>query len=208
MFIYKYITLNLLFLVFCIPIVTIPAAMAGLFAVSRKIVYEDEPAIFSVFWMGFRQNLKQSSIVGLAILVLLVLFTIDFRVVHMAFGGVFMIAWDVLMLIAIATFIHVYPLMVHMNLTTRQLVLNALKLTMVKPLLTLCNIVLLLGFIYLSSIIPILFFTFFFSISATMTFWLVDKKYRVIGVSSAEEPETDEQHDGQVTWDSQVDSHS
>jgi hypothetical protein len=46
--------LNLLFLIFCIPIVTIPAALAGVTSILMKWT-RDEPVIF---WEDFFQNSK------------------------------------------------------------------------------------------------------------------------------------------------------
>jgi uncharacterized membrane protein YesL len=46
--IYRFLALNVLFLVVCIGIVTIPPALAGLFVVARKIVQERGRASFFV----------------------------------------------------------------------------------------------------------------------------------------------------------------
>lgn len=77
---WKLIQLNVLFLVFCIPIVTIGPAMAGLTYVLRNMVNEQPVFLFSDLWDAFKLNWKQSFIYSVLVLVcgVLVLFSADF----------------------------------------------------------------------------------------------------------------------------------
>ncbi|GMA61093.1 DUF624 domain-containing protein [Alicyclobacillus fastidiosus] len=189
--IYKYLTLNVLFLAFCIPVVTIPAATAGLFAVARKIVYEKEPFILREFMRGFRKNFKQSLIVGLVTLIVAVFLWMDYRATHLVLGGLLMCVWAVAMFIVLAIFVNVYPLMVHMHLTIKHILLNSVKISMIKPFLSISIVVLTLGFLFLAYIIPILFFTFFFSVLSTTIYYLVNKKFEVLEIASARDARED-----------------
>ena len=69
----KMICLNLLTFVFCIPIVTIGPALAGMTRVLKSYTLEKNAFIFHDFIKGFKQNLKQSIPVGL----LDILFTVS-----------------------------------------------------------------------------------------------------------------------------------
>ena len=59
------IQLNLLFLLFCLPIVTIGPAMAGFTHVLRSYANEQPVFMFSDFWENFKSNFKQSFVLGL-----------------------------------------------------------------------------------------------------------------------------------------------
>lgn len=183
MVIYKYLVLNLLFLLFCIPIVTIPASVAGLFNVARKYVYDSDPSIAKEFVNGFRQNFKQSSVVGLVLFVAGIFLFLDYRASLMAFGGLFMTLWTVLTFVALCIAVHVFPLMVHMNLKVTQILLNAVKLAMFRPLLSLLTVVFIFAGLCLAYIIPVLFFTCIFSTLATGIYALVNQKFKRLDIA-------------------------
>lgn len=54
---WKLVTLNLLFLAFCIPIVTIPAALCGMNRVLIKLWREGNCFLWDDFWVEFKANL-------------------------------------------------------------------------------------------------------------------------------------------------------
>lgn len=62
---WRLIKLNLLTFVFCIPVVTIGPALAGMTRVLRKFALDRNSFIFHDFWKGFSENWKQSIPVGL-----------------------------------------------------------------------------------------------------------------------------------------------
>ncbi len=53
---WKLVTLNLLFLAFCIPVVTIPAAFCGMNRVLVKLYREGNCFLWAEFWKEFRAN--------------------------------------------------------------------------------------------------------------------------------------------------------
>lgn len=70
---WRLIKLNLLTFLFCIPIVTIGPALAGMTKVLRNYTLDKSAFIFHEFWKGFSQNWKQSLPIGL----LDILFTVS-----------------------------------------------------------------------------------------------------------------------------------
>ena len=64
------IKLNFLFLLFSIPIITIPASFAALTNVSMKIARQQHVFVFSDFKESFKKNWKQSSLLGIFFLIL------------------------------------------------------------------------------------------------------------------------------------------
>ena len=55
------ILLNLCFLISCIPVITIGAALTALFSVALKMVRNEEGAVVGSYWDSWRANLKQGA---------------------------------------------------------------------------------------------------------------------------------------------------
>lgn len=183
--VYRYLALNVVFLVFCIPVITIPAALAGLFSVSRKFVYSEDPSIFRTFLDGFKENFRQSLAFGLFLLIAGALLWFDYSLARTYDSGLLMCIWAIALFASISLTVHLCSLLVHMELSVKDLFSNALKISLIKPFVTVFIIVVILAFSYVSFIVPILFFTFFFSVSATITYRLINIKFAVIGVSKS-----------------------
>lgn len=62
------IILNLLFILFSIPIVTIGASATALYTVMLKLVKNEEAYILRGFWDAFKSNIKQSTILWVIVL--------------------------------------------------------------------------------------------------------------------------------------------
>lgn len=71
---WKFFQINLIFFLFCIPIVTFGPALAAMTQVMRKFVIGEPIFIFDEFKTAFRKNWKQSLPIGLVDLGLIVLF--------------------------------------------------------------------------------------------------------------------------------------
>ena len=63
------IILNLLCILCCLPIVTAGASITAMFYVTLKMVRNEEAYIAKSFFKSFKQNLKQSIIINLIMLV-------------------------------------------------------------------------------------------------------------------------------------------
>jgi len=68
---WKMIQLNLIFILFCIPVVTIGPAIAGMTYVLRNFATESPVFLFSDFWDAFKNNFKQSFVYGLLCLLVI-----------------------------------------------------------------------------------------------------------------------------------------
>lgn len=78
--------LNIIFLVTCIPIVTIGAAWTSLYYVTLKMVRNEESYIVRSYFKSFKENFKQSTLMWLVILVLIVLLFFDYRIINVMGG--------------------------------------------------------------------------------------------------------------------------
>lgn len=68
---WKILELNVLYVIFCIPIVTIGPATAGITKVLRNFSIERHAYVWGDFWDSFKKNFKQSFFVGIADIILL-----------------------------------------------------------------------------------------------------------------------------------------
>ena len=76
-----FVILNLLCVLFSLPIVTAGAAMTAKYYMSMKIVREEEPAVWAAFWKSFRDNFKQATAIWLPLLAILLVLAWDWYAV-------------------------------------------------------------------------------------------------------------------------------
>lgn len=74
--------LNALFLITCIPIVTIGAAWTSLSYMTMKMVRNEESYIVRGYFKSFKENFKQSTIMWLIALVFGAILFLDFRILN------------------------------------------------------------------------------------------------------------------------------
>lgn len=124
------ILLNLLYILFCLPIVTIGPATAALTKVLRNYAREEHSFIWADFWSTFKQNFWTGFFVGLIDIVAVVVLWIDFASYWnmRASSALVTISLAVIMLSAtILLFMnyYIYVMMVTFKLTFKQLIKNA-----------------------------------------------------------------------------------
>lgn len=126
--------LNLLYLVFCIPIVTFGPATAALIKVTRNYSQERSCFMFHEFWKTFKSSFKQSFIVGIVDIILavwavyMVVFYYNFSLYY-DIGKVLLVVSISLMLIIFLMHYYIYLLIVSTNLKLKQIIKNAFLLT-------------------------------------------------------------------------------
>lgn len=74
--------LNLLFIVFSIPIVTIGASFSAAYYMGFKMVKNEETYIVRGFWKAFKENFKQGTIIWLGILLVVAILGLDYRIMY------------------------------------------------------------------------------------------------------------------------------
>ena len=72
--------LNVVFLICCIPIVTIGASCTAMYYVTLKMARNEESYIIKGFFKSFKENFKQSTIIWLIMLVAGIILLMDFRI--------------------------------------------------------------------------------------------------------------------------------
>jgi uncharacterized membrane protein YesL len=181
--IYQLAMLNLLFLVCCIPIITIYPAAAALFGVVREWVNKKDPALFFTFKRIFRENLKQSFTAGIYITIVILVLIGDYYILTLLntsfnlliLSGVIFVSFFFLVSV-----IYVFPLMVNSHYSFKQLLSNSFKFGFYKIYLTILNALFILGWLLVSLCFSFLFVFYFFSISALITYWVANVKLKKI----------------------------
>ena len=131
---------NLMFVLFSFPLVTLGAAWAALDFVMLKTLRGDgEVNPFVQFWIGFRDNFRQATLVWLAALLIAALAVVDVRfLLHMGGGMVnFRYAIYAVLLLLLIELIYLFPLMAAFSNKLSVLLRGAFAFAFRKPLKTL-----------------------------------------------------------------------
>ena len=122
------IILNLLCIVCCIPIVTAGASITAMFYVTLKMVRNEEAYIVRSFFKSFKENLRQSLVINLIMLVAAFLLFMDVRIVNQMEGtlhNVLLVLFTALGLFYIMIFIYIYPILAKFYNSIRNTFINA-----------------------------------------------------------------------------------
>jgi uncharacterized membrane protein YesL len=124
------IIVNALYLVCCVPIVTIGAATAALHKVAQAIVYDTDNGIFKTFFRAFRENFKKGTLLWLLLLgcaaVLAVLFYLMVLVENTILRMVALIMFCVLFFLVYIAAIYAFPLTAYFENTISATIRNAI----------------------------------------------------------------------------------
>ena len=158
------IILNFLFMICCIPVVTAGAAYAALCKVCMDMVYEQEAGIVKGFFLAFKENFKQATLVWVAELIVLVSLVCDGLLVISYFPGskAMLILLGVLAFLVLCICTHMIPLLIRYRNTLRQHLSNAMVLAVIRLPRTVLMV--------LISALPLIVFL-LSAVTATTVFW-------------------------------------
>ncbi len=130
------IIVNVLYLICCVPIVTIGAATAALHKVAQAIVYDTDNGIVKTFFRAFRDNFKQATALWLMMAVFAAAMGCNYLLIsgfvagtlETVLKGVLVVAGGLVLVMAS----YMFPMMVRYTNTIRELAVNALILAVVK----------------------------------------------------------------------------
>ena len=107
-----FLVLNLIFLVTCIPIITIGPALSALYSVTLKMVKNEDSYILKRYLSAFKENFKISFLAGLLILASIILFAFDYRIMTTmgdSMGTIFPIIFLALIFICLVISMYLFP---------------------------------------------------------------------------------------------------
>ena len=123
--------LNILFLLCCIPIITIGASATALYSMTMKMVKNEEPSIIRGFFSAFKENFKQSLPITLLMIFIFSLVLADLYILGksksssatiMSGGGI------AILLLVVAVAGYAFPLLAKFENTVKNTILNAGKI--------------------------------------------------------------------------------
>lgn len=147
--------LNLLWLLCCIPIITMGASTTALYYSTLKIVRNEDASIIRMFFHSFRKNLKQGIFLNLIFLAMGLFLFIDIRICFLLNPPVNRVLLGVFLLLALGylTLIsYSFPMLAQFDNSLRNLLKNALLMGFSHLPFTIIIILL--------NLFPVLFFIF------------------------------------------------
>lgn len=140
----QYIALNVIFIICCIPIVTIGPALAALYQVIMRETRGEYGYLIRKYFQHFKEMFLQSFLTSLSlgIIVLLLLFNVGFWNAMEGILANIIIVLVYIMLLAVAcTFIYVFPLMARFKNNFLQTIKNAFYIALTNLVATLILVV-------------------------------------------------------------------
>ena len=128
-----YMLLNLLFIVCCIPVVTIGASITALhYVIFKEVFDQEEPGIFKTFFKAFGQNFKQATAIWLGVLAVAAIIALDVKI--LTADGAHLTGWflALIIVVAIAVFViamYSLALTARFENTMRQTIKNAMLMS-------------------------------------------------------------------------------
>ena len=123
--------LNILWLICCIPVVTIGASTSAMYSVTLKMVRREEPYIVRGFFDAFRENFKQSTIVWIGMMAAGCLLYFDlYALGHAGTAGMRLVSIPVFigMFLVIAVGCYIFSMIAYFKTGTAEAVKNAIRL--------------------------------------------------------------------------------
>lgn len=207
--------LNLVYFLFCIPIVTFGPATAALTAMMRNIYLERPQFIFYDFWRLFKKNFKQSFVIGLVDIAAIALFIFTNR--YFAGSPELDTASKIVYILAIAAQVlflmmnfYIYPQIAALNMKMSGILKNSLLLVFVNvggELITLAfiasyvTLIVLFGVfvLILTPLLPAAWIVFLsvFCCYPAIQKYVINPYYERIGEHNPELPDEDDDDDGE-----------
>ncbi len=173
--------LNILYIICCIPIVTIGASTSALYYVTMKMVADEEGYITKSFFKSFKENFKQATVIWLIILLAGTIFFMDFRILNAMEGTLDKVVYVLICAVAILFLfmtIYIFPLLAKFENTIKNSMKNAFLISIRHfPYTILLVIGVIAPFIliyFVTALLPILFLG-IFSLIAFYTSYIYRK---------------------------------
>ena len=120
--------LNIVFLICCLPVVTIGASLTALHYVTLKMVRNEESYIVKSFFKSFKQNFKQATIINLIMLLFGGLLYLDLNIINNMSGSmasVLHVLFITFGIVYFVIFLYLYPVLAKFYNTIKHTFRNA-----------------------------------------------------------------------------------
>ncbi len=139
--------LSIIFLVFCIPIVTIGPACTALYYATVKVIRRERGYVFREFLRSFKLNFKKGAIVGVLLTIVYIILGFDLWAAYKALDGTTLRfamfgVYLAITILALGFSTYVYPVLSRFDVTLRQLIKTVLIISLKHLPSTICMIIL------------------------------------------------------------------
>lgn len=139
--------LSIIFLIFCIPIVTIGPACTALYYATVKVIRRERGYVFREFLRSFKLNFKKGAIVGVLLTIVYIILGFDLWAAYKALDGTTLRfamfgVYLAITILALGFSIYVYPVLSRFDVTLRQLIKTVLIISLKHLPSTICMIIL------------------------------------------------------------------
>ena len=128
--------LNLLWVIFSIPLFTIGASTTALYTVMLKIVKNEEGYIFKGFLVAFKDNFKQATLLWLPLSAVGIILIINFQLVQQFESNIiqtaFFIIFTLMSILLVFLLMYIFPLIARYENTFKQSIQNALLISVAR----------------------------------------------------------------------------
>lgn len=158
--IYDLLFLSVLWLIFCIPIITMGPATTAMYYAVVKVIRRERGYLFREFFKSFKQNFKKGSIIGTLVMVILVILAFDLLSAYKMMtaeynrGTIFMGIYIGITCITISFAIYVFPILSRFEMTLKQLIKTTIFMSVRHLLSTVIMVV-----IFVVSLVLTVYFT-------------------------------------------------
>lgn len=145
--------LNIVFIICCLPVVTVGAALTGLNYVTLKMAEDEEGYIVKGFFKSFRQNFRQATVMWIIMLVIGIAFVLDFYIISNAAGTAFTVLRIFLVVAAILylmVFTYLFAILARFYNSIKNTFRNAILMSIGNFPRTLIMMVLIVGSVILT----------------------------------------------------------
>ncbi len=147
------IILNIVFLITCLPVVTIGAAWTSLSYVTLKMSRDEESYILKSYFKAFRQNFRQATAIwGLAIVAMFI-FYMDFHIIRNMSQSMAQVLFILLSVVAIffaLTLLYVFPVLAKFDNSILNTIKNAFLIAIGNLPRTLLMVAVIIGSVVLT----------------------------------------------------------
>ena len=137
---FDFVILNVIFLITCIPVVTIGPAISALYTVTLREVRNEQGYIIRPYFTAFKENFKHSFLLSLLYTIVgaVLLYNLAFWAqMKTAFGTIFLFIIAICTLLYIISLLYVFALSARFDNTIKRTVKNSLLIALASPAQTL-----------------------------------------------------------------------
>ena len=178
--------LNLIFLLCCLPVITIGSSLTALYSVTLKMSRDQEGYIARSFFKAFKENFRQATMIWVPSLLLLFVMLADIRIYSSSNAGKYqplLIGAYLLFVLIIFLIIFSFPVLAKFKNTTGNIIKNSLLMGIGSFQWSLCVLIILIAPPVLTLMLPrslsfvyMLWLLFGFALEALCASYIFDYK--------------------------------